>query len=241
MGEALTDDEVENLKLAFSAMDEDGDGVITVPELQKAMSKHISVESHSKNLHQEIKNIMAKADVDGNGSLSYEELMMSYVHQKMSAKEERLWDAFVRIDEDRNGRITIDELEKVMEHLHDKKDKKELEKILQEVDKNGDGTVDFEEFIALFWTAEEQAESERKKRTSEMLTVDRKPDDKKQDKENKEKEKKEKEKEKDKKDTTKDAKAKSKPTEQSSSGNNLLGGGEKDHNNGKDPCCNPFC
>jgi len=131
MGEALTDDEVENLKLAFSAMDEDGDGTITMGELKKAMSKHISenAESQPKQIQmQEIERIMAKADVDGNGSLSYEELMMSYVHQKMSAKEERLWDAFVRIDEDRNGRITIDELEKVMEHLHDKKDKKELKK-----------------------------------------------------------------------------------------------------------------
>jgi len=120
-----------------------------------------------------------------------------------------------------------------------KKDKKELKKILDEVDKDKDGTVDFEEFIALFWTAEEQAESERKKRTSEMLTVDRKPDDKKQekDKEHKEKTKeKEKEKEKEKKEgTTKEVKAK----EQSGSGNNLLGGGEKEHV--KDPCCNPFC
>jgi calcium-dependent protein kinase len=229
MGEALTDDEVENLKAAFSAMDEDGDGTITMGELKKAMSKHISenAEFQPKQIQmQEIERIMEKADVDGNGSLSYEELMMSFVHQKMSAKEERLWDAFVRIDEDRNGRITVDELEKVMEHLHDKRDKKELKKILDEVDKDKDGTVDFEEFIALFWTAEEQAESERKKRTSEMLTVDRKE------------EKRPEEKKEMKREETK-TKEKEKEKEKSGSGNNLLGGGEKPQ--GKDTCCNPFC
>jgi len=86
--------------------------------------------------------------------------------------------------------------------------KKELKKILDEVDKDKDGTVDFEEFIALFWTAEEQAESERKKRTSEMLTVDRKHDDKKahhDDKEHKDKDKpKDKDKDKDKDNKTKE-------------------------------------
>jgi len=228
------------------AMDEDGDGTITMMELKKAMSKHISENAHEtqpKQIQmQEIERIMERADVDGNGSLSYEELMMSYVHQKMSAKEERLWDAFVRIDEDRNGRITVDELEKVMEHLHDKRDKKELKKILDEVDKDKDGTVDFEEFIALFWTAEEQAESERKKRTSEMLTVDRKHDDKKahhDDKEHKDKDKpKDKDKDKDKDNKTKELQ-KDKAKEKSGSGNNLLGGGEKDPP--KDHCCNPFC
>jgi hypothetical protein len=34
---------------------------------------------------------MAKVDVNGDGIISYDELMMSYVHRKVNAKEERMW------------------------------------------------------------------------------------------------------------------------------------------------------
>jgi hypothetical protein len=41
---------------------------------------------------------MSNLDVDGDGTLSYDELVMTCVQRKLSEKEERLWNAFCKVD-----------------------------------------------------------------------------------------------------------------------------------------------
>jgi len=91
MSDTLNEHEVETLQRTFSLMDENKDGTVTMAELKKAMQ---TIEEH-KDIHQsEIENIMSMVDQDGSGTLSYEELLLSYVHKKLTAKEERLWAGF---------------------------------------------------------------------------------------------------------------------------------------------------
>jgi len=99
----------------------------------------------------EIEKILKKADLDGNGSLSYEELMLSYVHRKLTTKEERLFNAFSKLDLDGDGRVTSEEMEKVLSHNNVLGTQSDIKKMLAEVDKNGDGTIDYEEFLQMMW------------------------------------------------------------------------------------------
>jgi len=166
MVDTLSPDEVESLKKTFASMDEDHDGNITFAELQKAMKQAIgSGDSQLAKNSQEIEQILKKADLDGNGSLSYEELMLSYVHRKLTAKEERLWNAFCKLDLDGDGRVTVEEMEKVLTAHNVQGGKSDTKKMISEVDKNGDGTIDYEEFLAMMWAEhfnEEHGEQKKK-------------------------------------------------------------------------------
>lgn len=159
----LSPDEMDNLKTTFVAMDTDKDGVITVNELRDALQK-VSPETLQKVASPThsgldpacvdiVKTIMEMADVDGNGVLSYEEICIAYVQRKLNAKEERLWSAFSIIDEDRDGKITIDELKHALSQNSDEAvQAQEVEKMLKEADADGNGTIDYEEFLQMMWT-----------------------------------------------------------------------------------------
>src|SRR5689334_14661074 len=70
----------------------------------------------------------------------------------MSAKEERLWIAFSKIDLNRDGMLTIEELSGVLGE-----DIAGAQAMIKTVDKNGDGQIDFDEFLDLWLKREEES------------------------------------------------------------------------------------
>jgi len=142
LSDKLSEDELEQLKKSFKAIDTNGDGTITADELKKAMQ--------GANLSESVEHIIKMADVDGDGKLSYQELVMASVHKKLMAKEERLWNTFCQLDQNGDGTISRDEIERVLGTQGN------LRQMIAEVDKNGDGVIDYDEFVAL-WSAKEQA------------------------------------------------------------------------------------
>jgi len=148
MTHTLTDDDISALKKTFVEMDENGDGIISVDELKKAMNKHTGIfKDEMKQV--DIENIMKMADVNGDGALNFEELMMTCVSRKLKNKEERLWEAFCKLDLNGDGKITAQEIASVVE------DKDKAAALIAEVDKNGDGVVDYDEFIQLWQIKED--------------------------------------------------------------------------------------
>jgi len=142
MSDALTDDELNNLKKTFAAMDENGDGVITLQEMKNALEKWGGGDMKNPD-NESLLNLMKTADVDGDGALSYNELLMTCVQRKVNAKEERLWNAFCKLDLNGDGRVTKEEIEQVLGAA-------DAKTLIAEVDKNGDGTIDYEEFMEMW-------------------------------------------------------------------------------------------
>lgn len=105
MASSLSEEEIEQLKATFKSMDTDGDGTITLSELHQAVQRG---DANLVASADEIERLMKLADIDGDGRLSYEELMLTCVQRKLNAKEERIWEAFCKLDVDGNGRITRD-------------------------------------------------------------------------------------------------------------------------------------
>lgn len=58
-------------------------------------------------------------------------------------------DAFKLFDKDQDGFITIDELESVMNSLGQFPTKSELKEMIDEVDSDGNGKIDFSEFLTM--------------------------------------------------------------------------------------------
>jgi calmodulin len=62
-------------------------------------------------------------------------------------REDELSQAFKVFDKDGNGYITSEELALVMANLGEKLSKAELTEMMKEADTNGDGKIDYAEFV----------------------------------------------------------------------------------------------
>lgn len=62
-------------------------------------------------------------------------------------REDEVRQAFQVFDKDGNGYITRDELALVMTNLGEKLNENELNQMMKEADTNGDGRIDYEEFV----------------------------------------------------------------------------------------------
>ena len=140
MADSMSEKELDDLKQVFKELDEDGNGKVTVAELSKAMEK-----AGTQARKEELLALLQSADIDGDGTLSYEELLMTSIGRKISAKEERLWNAFSKVDLNHDGKLSAAEIQKVLGG-----DEKEVKAMIAEVDADGDGQVDFDEFISLW-------------------------------------------------------------------------------------------
>jgi len=145
MSDSLSADELAVLTETFKKMDKNGDGSITMDEMKEALTnKDIKISQ------EEVSKLIKMADINGDGVLSYEELKLTCVQRKLIAKEERIWAAFCKLDVDGDGKITTKEIQQVL-------GTEDAKALIDEVDKNGDGEVDYDEFISMWRKKEGEA------------------------------------------------------------------------------------
>ena len=137
----LNDDEIEHLKKIFYEMDINKDGSITLEEMQQCLSNMF------KNNKNYIENIFNEIDTNKSGRIEYTQLISALVEQKTYLKEEKLKDVFERIDKDKNGKISNNDFLVFLKLK--KNNEKDIEKYVKEFDLNGDGEIDYDEFLKM--------------------------------------------------------------------------------------------
>ena len=125
----------------FRALDSSGDGKLTQTELVPYCKK-VFGDSFSD---EDIQQIMKRVDTDGSGYIDYSEFIAAAMDKKKLLSEEKLEAAFKAFDTDHNGKITAQELKSFLES-EVKVDISAYRRLIQQVDKNGDGVIDFDEF-----------------------------------------------------------------------------------------------
>ncbi|NP_001357651.1 calcium-dependent protein kinase [Zea mays] len=143
IAENLTEDEIKGLKQMFNNMDTDRSGTITVEELKDGLAK-----LGSKISEAEVQKLMEAVDVDKSGSIDYTEFLTAMMNRHKLEKEEDLFLAFQHFDKDDSGYITRDELEQAMAE-YGVGDEASIKEVLDEVDKDKDGRIDYEEFVEM--------------------------------------------------------------------------------------------
>jgi calcium-dependent protein kinase len=139
----MPDSEIEGLKAIFTSIDRNGDGQLTVQEVVEGLQKSgLDLSA----LGFDVEDILANIDSNGSGVIDYTEFIAATLDKKKYIKQDRLWSAFRVFDVDGNGRISKAELHKILgEHFVGKN----LDELIAECDLDGDGEIDFEEFVKM--------------------------------------------------------------------------------------------
>ncbi|KAM7264612.1 hypothetical protein ACFE04_002295 [Oxalis oulophora] len=142
IAESLSEEEIAGLKEMFKMIDADNSGQITFDELK------VGLKRAGANLKEsEIYDLMQAADVDNSGTIDYGEFIAATLHLNKIEREDHLFAAFSYFDKDGSGYITADELQQACEEFG--VEDVRLEEMIQEVDQDNDGRIDYNEFVAM--------------------------------------------------------------------------------------------
>lgn len=131
------------LKKAFDAFDQAKQGYIDAA----MVGTILAMLGH--NLDQAmLDEIIAEVDVDGSGQIEFEEFATLaarfLVEEDAEAMQQELKEAFRLYDKEGNGYITTDVLREILKELDDKITSSDLDSMIEEIDSDGSGTVDFD-------------------------------------------------------------------------------------------------
>jgi calcium-dependent protein kinase len=141
----LDESQISTLREIFMGFDSNGDGQLTVPEMKEGIEKSGLAEIP------ELHAIMAEVDADGSGVIDYTEFLAAALDKRVYMKEDVCWNAFKVFDRNGDGVISKAELEEVLkdDKVESMCGQKAIADLLQDVDKNGDNFIDFDEFMGM--------------------------------------------------------------------------------------------
>lgn len=146
--DALEKDQIESLRKAFDSFDTDKVGYITT-ETVKTILRMMGVKISEKNLAE----VISETDEDGSGQLEFEEFVSLAAKFLVEEDEEslkaELKEAFRIYDKEGQGYITTQVLREILIEIDGKLTSDDLDGIIEEVDEDGSGTLDFDEFMAM--------------------------------------------------------------------------------------------
>ncbi|XP_052764533.1 neo-calmodulin-like isoform X6 [Mya arenaria] len=152
LDETAMDKEIREL---FRLFDTNNDRSISVQELGKAM-RFLGMSP----TQQEIADAMRALDTNRNGRIEFKEFhalmqaeMAKLNESDITNNQETVRSAFRLFDKDGNGYIDQKELRVAMKKLGEALTDKELEDMMKQADVDGDGQINYEEFVKIWCEA----------------------------------------------------------------------------------------
>eukprot|EP00702_Spironucleus_salmonicida_P005557 EST46848.1 Caltractin [Spironucleus salmonicida] len=141
----ITEEMTHEIREAFELFDSDRSGRIDFHELKVAM-RALGFDVKKE----EVQKIMQEYDKDNTGEISFEafeEVMVEKISNRDPTEE--ILKAFRLFDDDNTGKISLKNLRRVAKDLGENISDEELMSMIQEFDRDGDGEIDEEDFIAI--------------------------------------------------------------------------------------------
>lgn len=134
-------EEVGFLKEYFNKFDTLKQGELNLEEFKEAVSDYDYTEK-------EVEDLFNAIDLDQTGLIHYSEFLAATIEANGEIDEERLAEAFDRLDSDSDGYITVENLH---DFLGDEIPKEYLDAIIDEADLTHDHRISYDGFLAMFY------------------------------------------------------------------------------------------
>lgn len=141
-------EEVQEACKMFVKIDKNNDGSIVKEEFVNGLKEYFTIQD-GENFENELDEIFDIIDADCSGYIEYEEFVRAAICKEKFLDPVILDFAFKYFDKDSSGEITLDEIVEVFcqnKYNSNNTAKEDFKKIINEVDINGDGNIDFNEF-----------------------------------------------------------------------------------------------
>lgn len=140
----LAEREIQDLKQMFLGVDADGDGLISFSEFEICLSGLGSNSVDSRKMYNLI-------DSNLNGKIDYTEFLAACLYSQKYLNINLLKEAFSYFDSDHSGYITKDELQVALSgrQMTSPVIAQVCDEIMHSVDTNGDGKIDYMEFLVM--------------------------------------------------------------------------------------------
>ena len=143
------------MKKEFLALDLDGNGDISVQELESLLR---SIKRKLRMTENQIMKMVKQTDKNGDGSDDLEEFLnlVETAEQKRVIHKELIQrsgvrQAFMKYDKDGSGTITRDEFRRVVEDKYQTTMRaNQIDKLMEEADKDNSGNISYDEFLSAF-------------------------------------------------------------------------------------------
>jgi calcium-dependent protein kinase len=135
-----TEEEIGFLRKVFRTFDSVADGEITLEEFKGALTVYHYTD-------EELERMFMAMDLDGTGKVHYTEFLAATIEAHGSIAEERVAEAFDRLDSDDSGYITV---QNVVDFLGNEISEEFADGIIDEADMTRDHRISYQEFLSLW-------------------------------------------------------------------------------------------
>jgi len=155
MAQQLPETEIQTLKETFLALDKNCDGTLTLEEIRQG------AVGLGLKLPGELEEWFQGVDSNQSGGIDYTEFIAAMVDKRVYMKTQFVWETFRILDQDKDGKISLDELTSVLGHEAKGTETGSLaesllpgircaaQNLIKQADTDGDGFIDFEEFLKM--------------------------------------------------------------------------------------------
>lgn len=143
----ISKEKVDLLKMQYIAVTQDVNKPIDLSMLE------ILTTNLGQNISRdELEKMIKSVDKDGSGCIEFDEFVALMI-KKTKESELEMRDAFSALDRNKNGYISPNDLRHLLYCMGENYSLEEINDLLQEIDQDGDGFINYQEFLRLMYEA----------------------------------------------------------------------------------------